>query len=96
MASGVLIIHRSDDKLPSAFIVTGPNISSQGLLFNQLSTRLKQEVDGPVIILRSGDAMNLKSVLKLLIRAATSQLSDDEELYSDYDVSNRPDYVGQC
>jgi origin recognition complex subunit 3 len=62
--------------------VTGPNIASQGLLFAQLSTRLKTDVNGPVVCLRSGDASNLKAALKQVIRGATDQklnLDDEDE-----------------
>ncbi|KAJ5038766.1 uncharacterized protein L3040_006446 [Drepanopeziza brunnea f. sp. 'multigermtubi'] len=67
--------------LATGFVVTGPNITSQGLLFSQLSTRLREEANGPVVVLRSGDASNLKAVLKKLIRDATNQDSgeDDED-----------------
>lgn len=69
-------------------MVTGPNITSQGLLFNQLSTHLRSQIDGPVVVLRSGDASNLKAVLKQIIRDATNQrpCEDDEgELSSQRD-----------
>jgi origin recognition complex subunit 3 len=76
--------------VPAGFIVTGPNIASQGFLFNQLSERLKEEINGPVVTLRSGDASNLKTTLKQLIRDATNQrCTDDEEnegVLSDRDV----------
>jgi origin recognition complex subunit 3 len=73
--------YRSTGKVPTGFIVTGPNISSQELLFKQLSSRLKTNIFGPVTILRSGDASNMKSVLKQLIRDVTNQKpnADDEE-----------------
>lgn len=64
--------------MPTGFIVTGPNIASQGLLFQQLSERLKSEINGPVVILRSGGASNLKASLKQLIRDATNQRAADE------------------
>lgn len=65
--------------MPTGFIVTGPNIASQGLLFEQLSERLKTEVNGPVVTLRSGDAANLKAALKQLIRDATNQRAVNED-----------------
>jgi origin recognition complex subunit 3 len=73
--------HSITGKVPTGFIVTGPNISSQELLFKQLSSRLKTNISGPVTILRSGDVSNMKSVLKQLIRDATNQrpTADDEE-----------------
>ncbi|TVY35860.1 Origin recognition complex subunit [Lachnellula subtilissima] len=69
-----------DERVPASFIVTGPNIASQDLLFKQLSARLKKEINGPIVTLRSGDASNMKAVLKQLIRDATNQRSEDEEL----------------
>ncbi|KAF4625210.1 hypothetical protein G7Y89_g12957 [Cudoniella acicularis] len=74
-----------DKRVPACFIVTGPNIASQSTLFQQLSGRLKTEIDGPVVTLRSGDAMNLKAVLKQLIRDATNQRSEDDELSNEQD-----------
>ncbi|KUJ24048.1 uncharacterized protein LY89DRAFT_572219 [Mollisia scopiformis] len=73
------------ETIPSGFIITGPNIASQGLLFDQLSARLRAEIHGPAVILRSGDAPNLKAVLKRVIRDATNQknnLEDDDEISS--------------
>jgi origin recognition complex subunit 3 len=69
---------RGSGSVPTGFIVTGPNIASQGLLFQQLSERLKTEVNGPVVTLRSGGASNLKASLKQLIRDATNQRLNDE------------------
>ncbi|KAH8602888.1 origin recognition complex subunit 3 N-terminus-domain-containing protein [Bisporella sp. PMI_857] len=66
--------------LPAGFIATGPNIASQSLLFEQLSDKLRAELQGPVVTLRSGDASNLKAMLKQIIRETTNQKSigDDE------------------
>ncbi|RDL36668.1 uncharacterized protein BP5553_06020 [Venustampulla echinocandica] len=72
-----------DERLPACFIVTGPNIASQDLLFRQVSVRLKSDIDGPVVILRSGDAANLKAILKKLIRDATNQRSDDDDMLAE-------------
>ncbi|KAI9640812.1 Origin recognition complex subunit 3 [Ciborinia camelliae] len=71
--------NENKDKLPAGFIVTGPNIASQSLLFEQLSTRLSNEVNGPVVTLRSGESSNLKGLLKKLIRDVTHQKSNDED-----------------
>jgi origin recognition complex subunit 3 len=78
-------------RVPTGFIVTGPNISSHSFLFKQLSTRLKAEINGPTVVLRSSDGSNLKVVLKQLIRDATNQRPGDdgeEGLSSEQDVSN--------
>ncbi|KAF8856979.1 hypothetical protein BDZ45DRAFT_691317 [Acephala macrosclerotiorum] len=72
--------NRDTETIPTGFIATGPNIASQGLLFEQLSGHLKAEVNGPVVVLRSGDASNLKAILKKVIRDATNQkISLDED-----------------
>lgn len=70
---------RGTDKVPAGFIVTGPNIASQDLLFGQLSSRLSFEINGPVLTLRSGEVSNLKMLLKKLIRDVTNQKSYDED-----------------
>ncbi|KAB8302266.1 hypothetical protein EYC80_005707 [Monilinia laxa] len=67
------------DKVPAGFIVTGPNIASQGLLFEQISTRLSSEINGPVVTLRSGESSNLKGLLKKLIRDITHHKSNGED-----------------
>lgn len=71
---------QNDNRVPACFIVTGPNISSQDTLFQQLSGRLKEGIDGSVVTLRSGDATNLKAVLKQVIRDATNQKFEENEL----------------
>lgn len=74
---------RDQERIATGFIATGPNISSQELLFSQLAVHLKAKINGPVVILRSADALNLKAVLKQIIRDATSQkpgMDDDEEV----------------
>jgi origin recognition complex subunit 3 len=79
-------------RVPTGFILTGPNIASHSLLFKQLSTRLRTEVNGPTVVLRSSDALNLKAILKQLIRDATNQRvgdEDEESLSTGQDVRNR-------
>jgi origin recognition complex subunit 3 len=82
--------NRGEVVVPTGFICTGPNIASQSLLFKQLSARLRADVKGPVVNLRSGDASNLKAVLKQIIREATNQApsDDDEEMSTEKDVSS--------
>ncbi|UZP33679.1 hypothetical protein NXS19_001495 [Fusarium pseudograminearum] len=43
----------SGDRVPSAFIITGPNIASQDLLFQQLSETLQQTTPSKFVGLRS-------------------------------------------
>ncbi|UKZ46589.1 hypothetical protein TrVGV298_000794 [Trichoderma virens] len=69
------------DKIPSAFIITGPNIASQDLLFEQLSDSLQRSSPSKFIRLRSSEATNLKNALKKIIQDATSKtlVVDGEE-----------------
>ncbi|KAK5987306.1 Origin recognition complex subunit 3-like protein [Cladobotryum mycophilum] len=66
------------DRIPSAFIITGPNIASQDLLFEQLSETLQSASPSKFVRLRSSEAVNLKAALKKIIRDATSQTSEDD------------------
>lgn len=68
------------DKLTSAFIITGPNIAAQDLLFEQLAERLcvgdgdeNEEEEAPprFVRLRASDAPNLKAALRKIIRDAS-------------------------
>ncbi|RYP44927.1 hypothetical protein DL768_008672 [Monosporascus sp. mg162] len=70
--------HAPDGKIPSAFIITGPNIASQELLFEQLSETLQTRVKTKVVRLRSGDASNLKALLKKIIHDATARTTEEE------------------
>lgn len=68
------------DKIPVAYVITGPNTASQQLLFDQLADSL-QDVARPakVVSLRSAEAPNLKATLKKIIRDATSRATPDDE-----------------
>lgn len=78
-------------KIPAALIVTGPNIASQDLLFEQLEESLGPSVQGRVARLRSAEAPNLKVTLKKIIRDVTRQAAEgddrDGELAMGKDVS---------
>ncbi|OAA64848.1 origin recognition complex subunit [Cordyceps fumosorosea ARSEF 2679] len=92
------------DKIPTAFIVTGTNIASQDLLFEQLSETL-QSGSSRFIGLRSTEAGSLKAVLKRIIRIAASKATEDDEdheveeketngqRYLDYDLEALHTYV---
>ncbi|GKT42167.1 origin recognition complex subunit 3 [Colletotrichum spaethianum] len=73
-----LMAHRRN-KIPSAFIITGPNISSQDLLFEQLSETLEKNTRSKFVRLKSSEATNLKAALKKIIEDATSRGSLDDE-----------------
>ncbi|KAK7745306.1 Origin recognition complex subunit 3 [Cytospora paraplurivora] len=65
-------------KVPAALIVTGPNIASQDLLFEQLAERLGPSVQGRVVRLRSAEAPNLKVTLKKIIHDVTRPAAEDD------------------
>ncbi|KAG6008948.1 hypothetical protein E4U21_003498 [Claviceps maximensis] len=61
------------DQIPSAFIVTGPNLASQDLLFEQLSEFLpRSHSPSKFVRLKSSEAITLKAALKKTIRDATT------------------------
>ncbi|KAL2756413.1 hypothetical protein ACRALDRAFT_1081719 [Sodiomyces alcalophilus JCM 7366] len=72
------------DKITSAFIITGANIASQDLLFGQLAERLTTGTRSKFVRLRSSEATNVKAALKKIIQDATS--GDSSEAYNDEDV----------
>jgi origin recognition complex subunit 3 len=77
-------VHRG--KLTAGFIITGPNIASQHLLFEQLAERLCAATRARFVRLRASEAPNLKAVLKKIIRDATAR-GDDGEEDADVEVS---------
>lgn len=85
----ICTIHDSE-KIPTAFIVAGPNVASQSLLFEQLSETLHDVCQGRFVRIRSVEAPNLKGTLKKIIRDATRRTSiddDDAEVMVGQDVS---------
>lgn len=82
-------ISRGTSKIPTGLITTGPNIASQTLLFEQLSERLRTEINGPVVILRSSDSLNLKALLKQVIRDAIHQVHSNEAMTT-FNVDDTP------
>ncbi|KAM5373823.1 hypothetical protein ACJZ2D_006785 [Fusarium nematophilum] len=67
------------DRIPSAFIITGPNIASQDLLFQQLSETLQETTPSKFVRLRSSETSTLKATLKKIIRDVTAKVSDEED-----------------
>ncbi|KAF6808081.1 origin recognition complex subunit [Colletotrichum sojae] len=65
-------------KIPTAFVITGPNIASQDLLFEQLSETLQESSRSKFVRLKSSEAPNIKAALKKVIEDATSRGSSDD------------------
>ncbi|KAI8193983.1 Origin recognition complex subunit 3 [Colletotrichum sp. SAR 10_65] len=66
-------------KIPAAFVITGPNIASQDLLFEQLSETLQETTRSKFVRLKSSEASNIKAALKKIVEDATSRGSLDDE-----------------
>ncbi|KAK0730679.1 origin recognition complex subunit 3 N-terminus-domain-containing protein [Lasiosphaeris hirsuta] len=75
------------DKIPAGFIITGPNIASQDLLFEQLAETLCKGSQTRFVRLRSAEAPNLKATLRKIIRDATVRVTGDNEEGDDVEVS---------
>ncbi|KAL4752660.1 hypothetical protein BDW72DRAFT_191823 [Aspergillus terricola var. indicus] len=56
--------------IPAALVTVGSNVSSLTRLLSRLNDQLTSAGEGGVIVLESGDAPNLKTTLKNIIRAA--------------------------
>jgi origin recognition complex subunit 3 len=69
---------RYDDCIPTALITVGSNVSSLGRLLAKLNDQLTAEGEGGVVILESGDAPNLKTTLKNIIRAAVTNTEGND------------------
>ena len=76
--------------IPTALIVAGPSIASHGPFFERLGRRVKKEANSAYVLLTSSECPNLKTLLKNLIKKATSRLDDDGEDESEqYTASSR-------
>jgi origin recognition complex subunit 3 len=85
------------DRIPAAFVITGPNTASQDLLFEQLSERLQQSTSSKFLRMRSSDAVTLKAALKKVIRDVTASLiqDDDDDLQIGQQVSRKIHILAQ-
>jgi origin recognition complex subunit 3 len=80
---------RYGSKISTGLILAGPGITSHGLLFEQLVSRIRAEDIGPVVILTSGEASSLKAILKNLIRKTTCQINGTDEHGREHEVSGK-------
>ncbi|KAL5614603.1 hypothetical protein BROUX41_004701 [Berkeleyomyces rouxiae] len=63
--------HCGTARIPAAFVISGPNIASQDLLFEQLAESLTDSLPSRFVRLRSADAGTIKSALKQIVRGVT-------------------------
>lgn len=69
-------LERNRARLPTGLIVTGPAASSYSTLFDQIATRTLARSDVTFVQLRAAESVNLKLLLKNLIRKIVGS-SDD-------------------
>ncbi|KAJ8112263.1 hypothetical protein OPT61_g5322 [Boeremia exigua] len=65
--------------IPTGLVVAGPSIASHGPYFERLGRSIRSDTDSAYILLNSGECPNLKTLLKNLIKKATSRLEDEDE-----------------
>jgi len=70
---------RSEYKIPTGLVLAGPSIAAHGPFFLQVSKYISEACSSCFILLSSGECPNLKTLLKVLIRKATSRVDDDDE-----------------
>ncbi|BCR90809.1 putative origin recognition complex subunit 3 [Aspergillus chevalieri] len=67
-----------DGCIPSALMTVGSNVSSLGRLLARLNERLITGGEGGVVVLESGDAPNIKTTLKNIIRGAVTNTEGND------------------
>ena len=77
----------NSDKIPAGIIITGPNIASQDLLFEQLAETLCNATQAKFVRLRSAEAPHLKAALKKIIRDGTARGGSGDDEHDDVGLS---------
>ncbi|KAF2806592.1 uncharacterized protein BDZ99DRAFT_447958 [Mytilinidion resinicola] len=78
--SGVVPGPRRDrPPIPTGLVITGPSIASHGPFFRRVSDKIIADTKSIFVPLNSAECPNLKTLLKTLIRKATSGLPIDED-----------------
>ncbi|RDW81778.1 putative origin recognition complex subunit 3 [Aspergillus mulundensis] len=92
--------------IPAALVTVGSNVSSLTRLLSRLNDQLTSAGEGGVVVLESGDAPNLKTTLKNIIRAAITNTEGNDGYQSfltdregprllGYDLDLLGDYVSR-
>ncbi|KAJ5312886.1 hypothetical protein PENANT_c049G07759 [Penicillium antarcticum] len=64
--------------IPTALVTVGSNVSSLSRLLSRLNEQLISTEEGSVVVLESGDAPNLKTTLKNIIRATITNTDGND------------------
>ncbi|KAJ5213163.1 hypothetical protein N7449_000332 [Penicillium cf. viridicatum] len=67
-----------DGCIPTALVTVGSNVSSLSRLLSRLNGQLISTEEGSVVVLESGDAPNLKTTLKNIIRATVTNTDGND------------------
>lgn len=78
--------------IPTGLVVAGPSIASHGPYFERLGRKVRSDTYSAYVLLTSGECPNLKTLLKNLIKKATSRVEDDDE--DDLDQASKPSRHG--
>lgn len=71
-------VSRYNGCIPTALVTVGSNVSSLTRLLSRLNEQLTSSGNGGVVVLESGDAPNLKTTLKNIIRAAVTNTEGND------------------
>ncbi|KAL4774089.1 origin recognition complex subunit 3 N-terminus-domain-containing protein [Aspergillus nidulans var. acristatus] len=80
--------------IPAALVTVGSNVSSLTRLLSRLNDQLTSAGEGGVIVLESGDAPNLKTTLKNIIRAAITNTETNDGYQSFFADRQGPRLLG--
>jgi hypothetical protein len=69
---------RCNGRIPTGLITVGSNVSSLTRLLSRLNEQFLTSGEGGVVVLESGDASNLKTSLKNIIRAAITNTEGND------------------
>ncbi|KAL2869955.1 putative origin recognition complex subunit 3 [Aspergillus lucknowensis] len=80
--------------IPAALLTVGSNVSSLARLLSRLNDQLSSTGEGGVIVLESGDAPNLKTTLKNIIRTAIINTEGNDGYQSFFTSREGPRLLG--
>lgn len=69
---------RCNGCIPTGLVTVGSNVSSLSRLLSRLNDQLLSNNEGGVVVLESGDAPNLKTTLKNIIRAVITNTEGND------------------
>ena len=87
---------RCNGCIPTGLVTVGSNVSSLTRLLSRLNDHLSTSGEGGVVVLESGDAPNLKTSLKNIIRAAITNTEGNDgyqKFLTDRAVSSSMSYL---